>query len=177
MRDEELLAKATPVEGLMLHCLAHHNDAKRLLAGLPSWIRVVRRVETAENTEAALRAATRYICGVPSGHNRGLASKLRALMEAEGEEKIVGTIAELWMDEGGTKATRSLLQRMLTVRFGPVGDRVKARIAKADVATATRWAEQFVTADKLADVFRAPAIGARRGRTKTGAAARARRRG
>jgi hypothetical protein len=175
MRDEELLAKATPVEGLMLHCLAHYNEPERLLAGLGRWIRVVRRVETAGNAEAALRAATRYICGVPSGRNRELARKLSGLMAAEGEEKIVGTIAELWLDEGGTKATRALLQRMLTVRFGPVGDRVKARIGKADVAVLTRWAEQLMTAGKVADVFRAPANGARK--TKAARVARATRRG
>jgi hypothetical protein len=34
-----------------------------------------------------------------------------------------------------------------------VGDRAKARVGRADVATITDWAEQFATADRLADVF------------------------
>jgi predicted transposase YdaD len=207
MTDDELLAKATPVEGLTLHCLAHHNDPERLLAGLPTWIRVVRCVETEEDADAALCAATEYICRVPSGRNKELASKFSSLMAAEGEENIVGTIAQLWEDQGRAKGltegrakgltegrakgltegraeerakTRSLLLRQLTIRFGPVGEGVKARIDSAHDATITRWAEQLMTAGKLADVFRAPATrrrvnGARK--TKTARAARATRRG
>jgi hypothetical protein len=71
------------------------------------------------------------------------------------------------------------LLRLLTIRFGPVGESVKTRIGKGDITAITRWAEQLMTAGKVADVFRAPARrranGARK--TKASGAARTTRRG
>ena len=60
------------------------------------------------------------------------------------KEEVVLTVPE---------QTRAVLLRMLTVRFGPVGDDVKARVEAADVETLERWAERFATASTMAAVF------------------------
>jgi hypothetical protein len=69
----------------------------------------------------------------------------------------VATVAEQYMERGAAKgraeATRALLLRQLAVRFGPLGEDVKARVAAADIATVEGWAERFVTASTLAEVF------------------------
>ena len=61
------------------------------------------------------------------------------------------------LDEGrqeGLKAGESLmLQRLLTLKFGPLDAATRARLAAADDETLLVWGERVLTAGSLAEVF------------------------
>jgi hypothetical protein len=46
-----------------------------------------------------------------------------------------------------------ILQRLLTLKFGPLDEATQARLAAADSATLLAWSERVLTAHCLADVF------------------------
>jgi flagellar biosynthesis/type III secretory pathway protein FliH len=69
----------------------------------------------------------------------------RAEGEARGEAK--GKI------EGKAEGKAELLQRLLTRRFGPLPAGVRDRLVAASAEQLDDWAERFVDAARLADVF------------------------
>ncbi len=165
--DGDLVARATPVEGMMLHCLRHYRAPKRLLEGLEHWVRVLCAVETAENARAALEVATEYISEVSRGSDRGVLEKLRGLVAEVLEEDIVVSIADRLRREGRVEGRlegraegriegeRSLLIRQLRIMFGRVSRTLTRRINAADVRTVRRWFDRSVTARRVGEVVRA----------------------
>jgi hypothetical protein len=55
--------------------------------------------------------------------------------------------------EGLEKGQRDLLLRQLTVKFGPIDDRTRARVEAAGPQRLVKMAERLLTAERLADVF------------------------
>jgi hypothetical protein len=73
-------------------------------------------------------------------------------------EEDVMTLAERLRNEGreqgrGEGSARPLI-RQITLRFGAPDAAVRARIERADAATAARWADQMLTAPTLEDALR-----------------------
>jgi hypothetical protein len=98
-----------------------------------------------------------YISKV-SDRKEWVADQLRAVLAPAHKEDIVATVYEQLLAEGRAeergKGERAMLLRLLNVKFGAVGDDVRARVAVADVETIERWAEQFVNATTIDDVLR-----------------------
>jgi flagellar biosynthesis/type III secretory pathway protein FliH len=55
--------------------------------------------------------------------------------------------------EKGRQESRDLLLRQLTVKFGPLDDRTRARVEAAGPQRLMKMAERLLTAERLADVF------------------------
>jgi hypothetical protein len=55
--------------------------------------------------------------------------------------------------EKGRQESRDLLLRQLTVKFGPIDDRTRARVEAAGPQRLMKMAERLLTAERLADVF------------------------
>ena len=56
-------------------------------------------------------------------------------------------------EEVRQEATRTFLERLLRRRFGPLSPRVAERLRGASVGDLETWADQFVDANTLDDVF------------------------
>lgn len=55
--------------------------------------------------------------------------------------------------EKGRQESRDLLLRQLTVKFGTIDDRTRARVEAAGPQRLMKMAERLLTAERLADVF------------------------
>ena len=78
--------------------------------------------------------------------------------------------------EGRTEGQAQMLLKQLTIRFGSVPIKEKARVKAADEATLSRWAARVLTAPTLAEVLdedRAGASPARRSSASASASASA----
>ena len=61
--------------------------------------------------------------------------------------------AERFIEEGIGQGEARVLLRLLTLKFGPLPEPVRARIESADADTLLRWSERVLTADQLEDVL------------------------
>lgn len=55
--------------------------------------------------------------------------------------------------QGARMAEANLLLRQLEQKFGPLDSKTRARVRKAGSKRLLEWADRFVTADRLEDVF------------------------
>lgn len=60
---------------------------------------------------------------------------------------------EQGLEQGREEATRALLVRLMTQRFGPLPRKVSARIRRAGEASLMRWADRVLTAESIDDVL------------------------
>ena len=65
----------------------------------------------------------------------------------------VTRFAERFIEEGIGQGEARVLLRLLTLKFGPLPEPVRARIESADADTLLRWSERVLTADQLDEVF------------------------
>jgi hypothetical protein len=104
----------------------------------------------------ALVTLVTYIHKVSDRSEDWVAGRLNALLApAYKKEDIVATVYDQIVERGQAKGERAMLLRQLTVKFGAVGEDVRARVAVANLETIERWAEQFVNATTIEDVLRA----------------------
>jgi predicted transposase YdaD len=68
-------------------------------------------------------------------------------------ERAYMTIADMIEDRGRTKGLAEALVRLLTLRFGPLPDSVRARLDAAAVEQLSAWFERAVDAPSLDEVF------------------------
>ena len=59
------------------------------------------------------------------------------------------------LEKGIGQGEARVLLRLLTLKFGPLPEPVRARIESADADTLLRWSERVLSADQLDEVFRA----------------------
>jgi len=57
------------------------------------------------------------------------------------------------LEKGRQEGEAAMLQRLLTLKFGPPDAGVRQRIATADAATLLRWSERVLTAQRLGEVL------------------------
>jgi len=60
---------------------------------------------------------------------------------------------EKGLEKGRQEGEAAMLQRLLTLKFGPPDAGVRQRIATADAATLLRWSERVLTAQRLGEVL------------------------
>ena len=71
----------------------------------------------------------------------------------EGLEEGLEKGLEKGLENGRQEGEAAMLQRLLTLKFGPPDAGVRQRIATADAATLLRWSERVLTAQRLGDVL------------------------
>jgi Putative transposase, YhgA-like len=164
--DDDLHARtATAFARLTLWCLRNAWDAGWLEGELGRWKDLMRDVLAEPDGLKALGALFRYILRVnPAARPDVLRGLLPGDRAPEVEEAVMNWFDEQ-MDrgrkearregerEGLCKGQRGLLLKQLRVRFGEVPAGILARVDAADSAQLDVWAERFVTASSLDDVF------------------------
>ena len=94
----------------------------------------------------ALQAAREQ--GEREGERRGeLRGELRGEIRGENRGELRGEIRGKLLGES------AILERLLTRRFGPLNDTLRARLAAADAAQLERWADRLLEATTLEGVF------------------------
>lgn len=81
-----------------------------------------------------------------------LSERLKRALDPELGEAVMKTFkttAEKLREEG----QRTLMERLLLKRFGPLDDEVRARIGKATAEQLDQWVERLFDAKSLGDVF------------------------
>ncbi len=164
--DDNLHTRAaTAFARLTLWCLKNAGDAGWLGGELGRWKDLMRDVLAEPDGLKALAALFRYILRVnPAARPEVLRGLLPGDRAPEVEEAVMN-----WFDEqmdrgrkearregerdGLCKGQRGLLLKQLRVRFGEVPAGVVARVDAADSPQLDLWAERFVTASSLDDVF------------------------
>ena len=68
-------------------------------------------------------------------------------LEGRVEGRVEGRI------EGRVEGQAAMLRRQLTLRFGPLPERLEQRLVSADSDTLLRWAERLVSATTVDEVF------------------------
>ncbi|MCO5170999.1 MAG: Rpn family recombination-promoting nuclease/putative transposase [Planctomycetes bacterium] len=82
-----------------------------------------------------------------------LAERLAIAVGRRATEEIMSATTREWMAEGA----RRVLERVLRSRFGEVPASVRERLEAASATALERWAERVLSAERLEDVFEAPA--------------------
>ncbi|WP_295607031.1 Rpn family recombination-promoting nuclease/putative transposase [uncultured Lamprocystis sp.] len=92
--------------------------------------------------------AERYETWTEQWKREGLEQGLEKGREEGREEGL-----EEGLEKGRQEGEAAMLQRLLTLKFGPPDAGVRQRIATADAATLLRWSERVLTAQRLGEVL------------------------
>lgn len=142
---------------LVLWCLRNARSPERIVQNIGAWVDLLREARHAPNGAAALGMLWRYTFTVKKWDKP--AEILSMLTEAVGKEEAEGlmTIEEYLLkrghDQGLEQGQRSLLLKLLGVRFGALPSSVIAQVNAAGSAQLDIWAERVLTATTLADVL------------------------
>jgi len=136
--DEALQARAMTALGrLVLYCLRHGHEAKKLEQGLGGWLGLIDEVRTAPNGVAALFKIWRYILLVDGRRPAAVMAQLGPFIGEKGKEELV-TAGEYLLEkgrrEGRKEEARRLLLKLLVARFGALPAVSTAKIQAASLA-------------------------------------------
>ncbi len=156
--DDALRARAMSALGrVALWCLRNARTPELLQQHLGRWADLVREVRAAPNGAKALEMVLRYIYLVS---DRLEVEDLLALVAKEVGDEIAEdavTLGERLIEQGVQKGEqqgrRSMLLRLLRLRFGELPSPALARINAADMPQLDLWADRVLTAASLADVL------------------------
>ncbi len=161
--DDALRARVMSALGrLVLYCFRHAREPEELVRGLGAWMDVVREVLEAPNGIAALGTVWRYILLVHPKKPAVVLKQLTAVTEEGRVKETMRTAGEELIHRGelrGEKrgeqqALRRMLQKQLTVRFGPLPQWATLKLEGADVPTLERWGERVLTAASLEEALK-----------------------
>lgn len=154
--DAELRGRALaafPMLALWLLRDARRGDA--LVRRLHAWADAFRVVAQAPGGIAAMHRLMRYVEVVLGEQRSERFGQFRAMLGAissQTEEAVV-----LYCDQVRAEArienSRAVLLEQLALRFGPIDDRIVARIHQADLAQLDVWIERFAVATQLDAIF------------------------
>jgi len=142
-RSDELSARLPEIVDLLHQLADRWNDALAFLATVLRYLAAVSRTLD----ESTVRLALSRAVPVDTG------------------EKIMATLAEVWMErgklegklegreEGETLHARKSLRKLLVSRFGPLPDTVEQRIEQADQTTLDAWFDAALGACSLDGLF------------------------
>ena len=163
--DEALRTRAmTALARLALWCLRHAREPDELLESFFAWTELVREVLRAPNGGAAFALVLEYILTVSDRPPEEVLPRLFAATGAEIREEIVSTADMLreegrlkgWLEgrtEGRTEGQRSMLLKLLAIRFGDLPEAALRRVQEADTLHLDSWAERVLTAASLPEVL------------------------
>jgi len=167
--DAALLARPmSAFPKLVLWALRDGRSPEKLFRSLPRWRHELERLMHEDPTLRDARVVLRYILRV-SGDipfeivrqefikvipelEVAMASAAEQLIQ-EGIEKGIEQGEERGLKKGRQEANRTMLGRLLQLRFGALGAEVEARIAEGSPEQLEGWLERFATAETLDAVF------------------------
>jgi len=113
----------------------------------------VNEVLKAPDGHAALEVLLRYLLATHTRFNvKKIANLLEKAAGPKAREAIVTELDEIER-RGERRGQAQMLLELLTIRFGSVPAKMKARVMAADQVTLSRWAERVLTAPTLANVL------------------------
>jgi predicted transposase YdaD len=155
LTDDTLAGREMPEAArLALAALKHARDAATLLALLTRLAGWIRQLPDTDVAREMLATVLRYIAAI---RRVGMEEIQAAVATAapDVEDRVMTTLEQLEQRGEargialGRQAAAEILLNFLTLRFGPVSDDARARIALADVATLQRWSKLAMTASSL----------------------------
>lgn len=146
----------TALARLALFCLDRARDSDDILAELRPWVGALRSIVQAQDGAEALAGVLSYIIKV----QRLPPTALQRFLEEEDvpeSGRVLNSTYDQILDEGRAQGraqgVAEVLLRQLTKRFGELPDEVPARVRSATLDVLDLWAERFVGAEQLGDVF------------------------
>ena len=155
----------TALSQAVLWCLSVAGDDARMEREIERIRSAVNEMVRARDGLAAFEVLLRYLAAT---HGRFSVEKIGNLLDKAAGPKAREAIVTVFDDierKGRTEGQAQMLLKQLTIRFGPVPAKEKARVKAADEAALSRWAARVLTAPTLAEVLdedRAGASPARR---------------
>lgn len=130
---------------------------EQLVEGIKGWMGLVREVRRAPHGAAALAPIWRYIFSANERiHAEDIVTLLVQKVGEKDKEDIVNAAEQLREEgrrEGLLEGRRTLLLKLLGVRFGGLSNAATARVNSADSTELDVWAERVLTAGTLAEVL------------------------
>jgi Putative transposase, YhgA-like/Domain of unknown function (DUF4351) len=165
--DDALHARAaTAFARLVLWALKHAREAGWLAEDHARWKDLIATVLAERDGVRALTALFRYIAQAsPEASRDGLRGLLPDDRGPEVEEAVMNWYQQQVADgerrgesRGRREGERTVLLKLLRLRFGELPASVVAQVETAEVPELDRWVERVVTASRLEDVM-GPAAG------------------
>ena len=144
LRDVLLPAR---LPGVRIEAVLELNEVRNMLAErVLEWTEEWKRQGLEEGRQKGLQE------GLQEGRQKGLQEGRQKGLQ-EGRQKGLQEGRQKGLQEGRQEGESSLLQRLLTRKFGPLDETVRARLAAADSETLLVWGDRVLTATSLAEVF------------------------
>jgi len=156
--DADLRARAaTALSRLVVSCLRRARTPEAFVSELGAWSDVALEVLASPNGAAALGTVWRYVIMVHPGEPEVVLQQLTDVMKEQRVKESLMTAGEILMQRGEARGEargeRRLLEKQLTLRFGPLPAGTLARLEAADVPTLDAWGERVLTARTLEELF------------------------
>jgi hypothetical protein len=152
LTDEALRKRTlTLVSTLTLWALRDARDPDRLLRTLQVWAWAIVELLRQPGGREAAETLFRYIVLVANISPEVWIQRVYAVIP-EAKDAIM-TIAEQLQAKGRAEGERTLILRLLTVKFGELSEPARDRVAAASEDDLTRWAERMLSATSLEQVF------------------------
>jgi hypothetical protein len=160
--DEELQARPMPVVARLALWVLRDARFDRLESTLPAWSQLL---ATLLGLPGGRQAVGTLFCYIYSVRGQGSAeSLLQKIPDPEVREAAMTIAQQLeqrgrklgrqeGLQEGRREGRVEVVLRLLDVKFGPLDEPVRARIADSDPATLDRYLERIVSATSLGEVL------------------------
>ena len=156
LTDEELFQRALElVPRVALWALRDARSPTRLLESLPRVAPLLVELLAAPDGLEAMTAIFRYILWVSQLSVPELTSAIRNAVP-QAEEAAMTTAEQLIAQgeaKGEARGRAELLLRLMTAKFGPLPEGLRLRVVAGSTAELEGWADRFVTAASLGQVF------------------------
>ena len=138
---------------MVFWCLSVAGDDARMEREVERIGSAVEEMLRASDGHAALEVLLRYLLATHTRFNvKKIANLLEKAAGPKAREAIVTELDEIER-RGERRGQAQMLLELLTIRFGSVPAKMKARVMAADQVTLSRWAERVLTAPTLATVL------------------------
>ncbi len=152
-RAERESARLVPV---VLWAMRDARAGERLVASVVAWQGLLRHIWAAPTGRDALVEVFRYISLVGDRLSRDNLIEV-AGAAGPGAKEVVMTLAEQWIAEGEAKGRaegeRTLLLKLLQLKFGELPDSVYAQLERATEEQLTVWAERVLIVESLDELL------------------------
>ena len=147
--DDELAARIASAFARAVALTLKHTRGE-LFETLRRFGGILREVDAAPDAESALSALLSYTFYVRN--DREATIRLGAAISERAKAMAISAADEL-IAEGFEKGQRTILRRLLELRFGPLPARLTDRLDHASADELTQWAERVLDARSLDALF------------------------
>ena len=148
--DDELQARPMPVVARLALWVLRDARFDRLETTLPAWSHLLASLLSIPGGREAIGTLFCYIYSV---RGQGSAEALVDKIPDPEVREAAMTIAQQLEQRGRQQRSVEIVLRQLDLKFGPLEERLRERIASSPPATLDRYIERIVTATSLGDVL------------------------